>query len=63
MCVSDDGKSSRKLCEEPRVIGLQQGDGDETRVLFGIQAWEDSMVSSYPWQIFYAQMRPQYWFF
>jgi len=56
--VSDDGKEfTQTFAKSPRVIGSTKAMVTETRVLFGIQALEDSMVSSYPWQDFYAQMR------
>ncbi|MBU1466362.1 MAG: Crp/Fnr family transcriptional regulator [Gammaproteobacteria bacterium] len=56
--VSDEGKEfTQTFAKSPRIIGSTKAMVTETRVLFGIQALEDSMVSSYTWQAFYAQMR------
>lgn len=56
--VSDEGKEfTQTFAKSLRIIGSTKAMVSETRVLFGIQALEDSMVSSYPWQDFYAQMR------
>ncbi len=56
--VSDEGKEfTQTFAKSPRIIGSTKAMVTETRVLFGIQALEDCMVSSYPWQAFYAQMR------
>lgn len=56
--VSDEGKEfTQTFAKSPRMIGSTKAMVTETRVLFGIQALEDCMMSSYPWQAFYAQMR------
>lgn len=56
--VSDEGKEfTQTFAKSPRIIGSTKAMVTETRVLFGIQALENCMVSSYPWQAFYAQMR------
>lgn len=56
--VSDEGKEfTQTFAKSPRIIGSTKAMVTETRVLFGIQVLEDSMVSSYTWQAFYAQMR------
>ena len=56
--VSDEGKEfTQTFAKSPRIIGSTKAMVTETRVLFGIQALEDSMVSSYTWQAFYAKMR------
>ena len=56
--VSDEGKEfTQTFAKSPRIIGSTKAMVTETRVLFGIQALEDCMMSSYPWQAFYAQMR------
>lgn len=56
--VSDEGKEfTQTFAKCPRIIGSTKAMVTETRVLFGIQALEDCMISSYPWQAFYAQMR------
>ncbi|MGO2353634.1 MAG: Crp/Fnr family transcriptional regulator [Marinomonas foliarum] len=56
--VSDEGKEfTQTFAKSPRIIGSTQAMVTEARVLFGIQALEDSMISSYPWRAFYEQMR------
>ena len=56
--ISDEGKEfTQTFAKGPRIIGSTKAMVTETRTLFGIQALEDSMVSSYPWQVFYEQMR------
>ncbi|RCW97007.1 Crp/Fnr family transcriptional regulator [Marinomonas foliarum] len=56
--VSDEGKEfTQTFAKSPRIIGSTKAMVTETRVLFGIQALEDSMISSYPWRAFYEQMR------
>jgi CRP-like cAMP-binding protein len=56
--VSNEGKEfTQTFAKSPRIIGSTKAMVTETRVLFGIQALEDCMISSYPWQAFYAQMR------
>ncbi|GGN35564.1 MULTISPECIES: Crp/Fnr family transcriptional regulator [Marinomonas] len=56
--VSDEGKEfTQTFAKSPRIIGSTKAMVTGSTVLFGIQALEDCMVSSYPWQAFYAQMR------
>ena len=56
--VSDEGKEfTQTFARSPRIIGSTQAMVTGKNVLFGIQAMEDSMVSSYPWRAFYEQMR------
>ncbi|PYF82334.1 CRP-like cAMP-binding protein [Marinomonas alcarazii] len=56
--VSDEGKEfTQTFAKSPRIIGSTKAMVTEARVLFGIQALEDCMVSSYPWRAFYEQMR------
>ena len=56
--ISEEGKEfTQTFAKSPRIIGSTKAMVTETRVLFGIQALEDCLVSSYPWQAFYAQMR------
>ncbi|WP_137169026.1 Crp/Fnr family transcriptional regulator [Marinomonas sp. FW-1] len=56
--VSDEGKEfTQTFAKSPRIIGSTKAMVTEARVLFGIQALEDCMVSSYPWRTFYEQMR------
>ncbi|RBP81218.1 Crp/Fnr family transcriptional regulator [Marinomonas rhizomae] len=56
--ISDEGKEfTQTFAKGPRIIGSTKAMVTETRTLFGIQALEDSMFSSYPWQVFYEQMR------
>ncbi|QRV22610.1 Crp/Fnr family transcriptional regulator [Marinomonas foliarum] len=56
--VSDEGKEfTQTFAKSPRIIGSTKAMVTEARVLFGIQALEDSMISSYPWRAFYEQMR------
>ena len=56
--VSDEGKEfTQTFAKSPRIIGSTKAMVTGDHVLFGIQALEDCMVSSYPWQVFYEQMR------
>jgi CRP-like cAMP-binding protein len=56
--VSDEGKEfTQTFAKSPRIIGSTKAMVTGAHVLFGIQALEDCMVSSYPWQVFYEQMR------
>jgi CRP-like cAMP-binding protein len=56
--VSDEGKEfTQTFAKSPRIIGSTKAMVTEARVLFGIQALEDSMISSYPWRAFYEAMR------
>jgi CRP-like cAMP-binding protein len=56
--VSDEGKEfTQTFAKSPRIIGSTKAMVTGTSVLFGIQALEDCMISSYPWQAFYAKMR------
>jgi CRP-like cAMP-binding protein len=56
--VSDEGKEfTQTFAKSPRIIGSTKAMVTGSTVLFGIQALEACMVSSYPWQAFYAQMR------
>jgi CRP-like cAMP-binding protein len=56
--VSDEGKEfTQTFAKSPRIIGSTKAMVTEARVLFGIQALEDCMISSYPWRAFYEQMR------
>ncbi|NLQ17301.1 Crp/Fnr family transcriptional regulator [Marinomonas sp. M1K-6] len=56
--VSDEGKEfTQTFAKSPRIIGSTKAMVMETRALFGIQALDDCMITSFPWNAFYAQMR------
>lgn len=56
--VSEEGKEyTQTLAKAPRIIGSTKAMATQSEVLFGIQALEDCIVLSYPWQAFYEQMR------
>jgi CRP-like cAMP-binding protein len=56
--VSDEGKEfTQTLVKGPRIIGSTRSMVTASPVLFGIQALEDSIITSYNWAEFYQQMR------
>ncbi|REG83666.1 CRP-like cAMP-binding protein [Marinomonas pollencensis] len=56
--VSDQGKEfTQTFAQAPRIIGSTRAMVTGSPVLFGIQALEDCVISSYDWAEFYQQMR------
>ncbi|MDB4837316.1 Crp/Fnr family transcriptional regulator [Marinomonas sp.] len=56
--VSDEGKEfTQSFIKGPRIIGSTRAMVMDAKVLFGIQALDNCVISSYPWQAFYEQMR------
>lgn len=56
--VSDEGKEfTQTLVKGPKIIGSTRSMVTTSSVLFGIQALEDSIITSYNWAEFYQQMR------
>jgi CRP-like cAMP-binding protein len=61
--VSDQGKEfTQTFAKGPRIIGSTKAMVTEAKALFGIQALESCMISSYPWRAFYEQMRQEKYF-
>jgi CRP-like cAMP-binding protein len=56
--VSDQGKEfTQSFIKGPKIIGSTRAMVMDTKVLFGIQALDNCVISSYPWKAFYEQMR------
>lgn len=56
--VSEEGKEfTQAFVKAPRLIGSTQSMVTQSKALFSIQALEDCMVVSYPWEAFFEQMR------
>ena len=56
--VSSEGKEfTQTFAKGPRIIGSTRAMVTQSPVLFGIQALEDSIITSYNWAEFYQQMR------
>ncbi|BFM50524.1 Crp/Fnr family transcriptional regulator [Marinomonas sp. THO17] len=55
--ISQDGKEFTKaFVRAPKIIGSTRAMVENSVTLFGIQALQDCVISSYDWQEFYTQM-------
>ncbi|WP_394182700.1 Crp/Fnr family transcriptional regulator [Marinomonas posidonica] len=55
--ISSEGKEFTKtFVRAPKIIGSTRAMVENSATLFGIQALQDCVISSYDWQDFYAQM-------
>jgi len=55
--ISEEGKEFTKtFVRAPKIIGSTRAMVENSATLFGIQALQDCVISSYDWQDFYAQM-------